>query len=219
MYYNVNFNKNLKRFSEEGFLPSFLKILKFIKTNICGISKVIIFEFDLNNSVPTVSSQINFSIRMATKEDIDLIDEERYDYNLKGKQYSKERLSKGDKCFLALHNGGIIGYVWIMKNDMELSEFNHVPLSKKRVYTYKAFILKEFRGKRIRNAIDVYLFKMFRKAGKRFVICLVDKDNEPSIRCKERLGFKKIGYINQLRFFGLKYDYLKKNDRLYLQNQ
>ena len=101
---------------------------------------------------------------------------------------------------------------------MELSQFNHISLPKDRVYTYKAFVSKKFRGKRIRNAIDIYLNEMFKENGKRFVVSTVAKNNMPSIKTKERSGFKRIGKIIHFRFFGLEYDYIKKEDLSYLQS-
>ena len=44
-------------------------------------------------------------------------------------------------------------YIWIMKDYMELSELNRVPLPKEKVCIYKVFVLNEFRGKRVSGAI------------------------------------------------------------------
>ena len=207
-----------KIIKEDGTVNFLLKFLNFFKKNYCGVSIKNIYQFDLNNSPPNISTKINFNVNEATKEDIDLMDEEDYDYDLKGKTYSKNRLEKGDKCFLTIHNSKIISYVWAMKDHMELSEYKNVPISKNRVYIYKGFVLKEFRGKRIHNLMDIYLFNYFRRQGKEFVICAIYKDNLSSTKAIERIGFKKIGYISLLRFFGIKYDYIGKKHLLYLQN-
>lgn len=207
-----------KIISEEGIFSFFLKVLRYIRKNICGITKAIIFELDLEHPVPKIATKLELSFRMATKKDIDSMDDERYGYDQSAKQYSRDRLAKGDSCVLALFNGKIIGYVWIMKDHIDISKFNYISLSKKRVSTYNAFVLKEFRGKRVRNAMNVYLIDIIRKSGKRFVVCVVDKDNKASIKCVERAGFKRIGCVNQFRFFGLKHDYMKKRDLSHLQN-
>jgi len=207
-----------KIISEEGIFFFFLKIFKYINTNICGISKEIIFEQDLEKSVPKITTELELSFRMASKEDIDFMDEEHYDYDLKGKQYSKDRLLKGDRCILTVYNGKIIGYTWVMKDYMELSQFNHILLSKNRIYVYKGFILKEYRGKRIQMFVHKYLANMLRKEGKRFVVLFIDIKNKSSIKCVERVGFKRIGFKKQFTFFGLKHDYIKNKTLLYLQN-
>ena len=207
-----------KIISEEGIFSLFLKVLRYIRKNICGITKAIIFELDLEKSFPRITSELELSFRMAIKKDIDAMDEEHYGYDLKRKQFSKERLEKGDGCVLALYNGKIVGYVWTMNDHIDISKFNYIPISKNRISIYNVFVLKEFRGKRVWNAFDVYYFDIFRKAKKRFVLCVVDKDNKASIKSRERAGFKRIENVYQFRFFGLKHDYIKKKALLYLQN-
>ena len=186
-----------KIISEEGFFFFLFKVLLYINKNICGILITIIYELDLEKYVPKIVSDLELSFRAATKKDIDAMDEEQYGYDLKGKQFSKERLVKGDRCILVFHNDKIIGYVWVMNHrQMELSQFNLIPLSKNRVYLYKAFILKEFQGMRVANAIDDYISNMFKKPGKRFVVCKTEFDNNPAKKSRERGGFKRIGYTN-----------------------
>jgi RimJ/RimL family protein N-acetyltransferase len=206
-----------KIISEEGIFFFFLKIFKYINTNICGITKEIIFEQDLEKPIPKITTELELSFRMASKEDINLMDEEHYDYDLKGKHYSKDRLAKGDRCILSLDNNRIIGYTWIMKDYMELSQFNHILLSKNRIYVYKAFILKEYRGKRIQMLVHKYLANMLRKEGKRFVVLFINIKNKSSIKCVKRVGFKRIGFKKQFTFFGLRHDYIKNKNLLYLQ--
>ncbi len=64
---------------------------------------------------------------------------------------------------------------------------------------------------------DYFINDMLIKSGKRYIVILIDKDNIASIKNRERAGYKKIGYINQFRFFGLKYDYIDKKLLSYLQ--
>ena len=208
-----------KIISEEGIIVFFSKTLRYIRKNIVGVTKVFIYEFDLNNITFKINSGLDIFIRLATEKDIDLMDYENYNYDENVKKYAKERLEKGDTCILALYNGKLIGYVWIMYDLLEISKFNLISLSKNRGSFYNIFILKELRGKRIANSLDYYINDMLRKSGKRYIVILVDKDNIASIKNRERAGYKKIGYINQFRFFGLKYDYLDKKLLLYLQKQ
>ena len=146
------------------------------------------------------------------------MDEEHYGYNQRTKQYSIDRLSKGDRCILAINNSKIIGYLWVMKDQFELAPFKFITLPKKRVYSYKGYVIKKYRGKRIFWATHVYLFNMLRKEGKRFIVGAIDINNKPALKLKEIENWKIIGKLIHVRFFGLKYDYIKKNGLLYLQN-
>jgi hypothetical protein len=202
--------KNIKKFIIEK--------IKFFLTNIFFVNKLIIFELDLNNKKKIISSPINLSFRICTKEDIKFMDNDLYDYDEKAKKYSKKRLDKGDRCILAINNDRIIGYVWIMKNQMELSAYNHIPISTKRIYIYKGVILKEFRGKRVLNSIDNYIIDLLIQEGKKYIVTTISINNKPSIKARERLEFKRIGKIIQIRFLGIKYDYIPGKEFNYLQN-
>jgi hypothetical protein len=211
--------KILKIISEEEFFSFLLKVIRYINKYICGIVITPIYETNLEKSVPNIVSDLNLSFRKATKKDIDSMDAEHYDYDLKEKQFFKEQLAKGSICILAIQNGKIIGYEWVMNNNqMELSEFNIITMSKKRVYGFKGFTIKECRGKRVQNALNIYLLNMLKKAGIKFFVATIDINNKPMIKSIERAGYKRIGYIIKFRFLGLKYDYIKKKDLLYLQN-
>jgi len=214
------FQKISKIISEEGIFFFFLKVLKYINTNICSISKGILFELDLEKSYPKVAMELELSFRLASKKDIDSMDEEHYDYDEDSKQYAKDRLAKGDRCILALHNGRIIGYLWVMKDHLELALYKLLLLPKNKAYTYKGFVLKEYRGKRIHAAMYACIVDMLKKEGKRFVISAVDINNKPALKTKlkNRADYKTIGTLIHIKFFGLKHDYIKKKDLLYIQS-
>jgi len=206
--------------SDEGIFILSKKILKYLKSKMFQISKELIFELDLEKCVPRADSKIELSLRWGSKEDIDSMNEENYGYDQHGKNYSKERLDKGDKFLLALHNGKIVGYIWAMKDKMELSEFNHISLPFNRVYTYNTFVLKEYRGKRVQGAMYTYLINTLRRDGKRFAVDLTNTNNKSALEIKNKYRgeFKIIGRVIQIRFLGLKYDYINKKDLKYLQS-
>jgi len=191
--------------------------INFLLINTFFINKLIIFELDIENPKKIIPSPVNLSFKICKKNDIDSMDNDLYDYNEKGRRYSKNQFDKGDRCILALNNDRIIGYVWIMKNLMELSIYNHIPISTKRSYIYKGFVLEEFRGKRVLNAIDKYVIDLLKEEGKKFIVTTVSIYNKSSLRARERLGFKRVGEIIQIRFLGIKYDYIPEKELKYLQ--
>jgi len=217
MYKNYK-QKVLKIIADEGLLSFFKKISKFIVYKIIFIQNFIIFELNLENFVNKIETQIELDLKIATEKDIDSIIEEYYNYDEFGRQYLKNQQQKGDKCVIAIKNGKIIGYVWIMKGHMELSPFNHIQISNNKTYIYNGFVLKSYRGKRVLNAIDLYIINMLIKDNKKFIITTVATNNKPPIKARERIGFKRIGKITQFRIFGLRYDHISKKDLIYLQN-
>ena len=67
--------------------------------------------------------------------------------------------------------------------------------------------------------MDSLISDTVRKAGKQYIVTIIDEDNKASAKTRERAGYKKIGHVNQFRFFGLKYDFIDKKLLSYLQKQ
>lgn len=214
------FQKISEIISEEDFFSFFLKVLRYIKNNIFGISKGIIFELDLEKVYPKVATGLELSFRLASEKDIGSMDKKRYDYDEQSKEYAKNRLAKGDSCILALHNGKIIGYLWVMRDHMELATDKLLLLPKNKAYTYKGFVLNEYRGKRIHAAMYARVVDMLKKEGKRFVFSAVDTKNKPALKTKlkNRADYEIIGTLVHIKFFGLKFDYIKKKDLPHILN-
>jgi hypothetical protein len=161
-----------KKIAKEGLWSCVVQVLKHINTNICGVHRALIFELDIKNTeVPNVAT-VELSFQHASKQDIDALDEEQFPYDAKGKQYAYMRLERGDTCVLALHKGIIVGYLWMMKDEMELSEFHYLPLSSKRMYLYNAFVLPDYRRRGVCQAMDIYFYEMGKKVGKQCVVLI-----------------------------------------------
>ena len=212
-----NIKKSLKIISDEGIFSFFIKLFKLVLSKIFTITRLIIFELYIEDFENTISPAIELSYRIATEEDIESMDEEKYNYDKKGKQFSRDRLKKGDICVLAIYKDRIAGYVWIMYKQMELSQGNYITLSDEKVYFYKGWVVKDMRGKRIHNKLDAYRLDIVKRNKKKIIITVMPANNNPVIKARKRLGFKAVGNIYQIRFFGIKYDYISKNNLQYLQ--
>ena len=203
--------KGRKILAEEGITQLFKKSLRFISINIFFTDTLIIKEIDLKNSNRKPIQSIDLDFKIASSEDLDLMDEKRHNMSPERKNYLKDRLKAGDKCILALNNGEIVGYSWAMKDAMELSQFNLIPLPKNKVFLYNAYVVDDFRGKRVNNALNRYFCdNILLKEGKTKMIATISKDNNPSLKSANRSDSKKVGEIVQIRFLGLKYDYISK---------
>ena len=173
---------------------------------------MLIFELKLEAESLKIVSKIPITTRFATAEDLDSINSENYGFYSGDKKYIQERMKHGDKCLLSIWENEIVGYGCIMKDKMELSQYTHIPLPEKKVYTYKGYVAKEFRGKRVIGVNDMEKIKYFRKEKKEYWLTCIDKKNTASIKARERLSFRKIGKIVQIVFFGFHYDYISKKD-------
>lgn len=210
-------NKAFKIISNEGILSFFIKLFRYVSTKLFKIVHLLIFELNIENFENIVSLETGLSYRLANEEDIESMDKEKYDYDRKGGKFSLDRLKKGDICALAIYKDEVVGYGWMMDKCMELSQDNYITLSDERVYFYKGWVIKDMRGKKIYNGIDNYLFNIAKGINKNVIVSVIAENNEASIKARKRLGFKVVGDIFQIRVFGMKYDYISKNNLQYLQ--
>ncbi len=212
-----NYLKIKKVISEEGIFTFFRKALKYISRKILKIEVMLVFELKLDGEPLKIVSKIPITTRFANKEDIDSINSEDYGFYRGDKRYLEERMKHGDKCLLSIWENKIVGYGWIMKDEMELSQYTHIPLPEKKVYTYKGYVLKEFRGKRVIGINDMEKIRYFIKEKKEYWLTSIERKNTASIKARKRLGFREIGKIIQIDFLGFHYDYISRNELNLLQ--
>ena len=172
---------------------------------------------DLENFKKTFESSFELSFRFALENDLDTMSNESYGYDQKNLKKFKGRLKEGDKCLLSVYKDTIIGYIWIMKGQMELTFSRNIFLPEHRIYIYNGLVLKQFRGKKVLNAMDCFLIDQFKSEHKKILVTTVEAGNESSIIARKRIGFKEVGSIIIFSFVGFDYGYISKQNLLYLQ--
>jgi len=195
------------------------KLIKYILSFLFQVNKIIIFEIDLTKQVEITGREGVVSFKLATRNDILSMNKKNYNYDEKGKRYSMERMSKGDRCVLAVIDNQIIGYVWIMKGKMEKTQYKHMPISQDRCYIYKGFVRTEYRGRRVLNGIDQFIFSLLRKENCLAVITTVSKNNTSSVKARDRIGFERIGFYYHIVLLGRVFAYLPHEYKSYLQQK
>ena len=189
---------------KEGNLTLLKKITIAILSKLFWIEKIILYELDLEKNLNIALPTIDVDFRLATRKDIENLDNEEYGFEPIDKKYSLKRLEKGDKCVLAIHNKEIIGYISTMYGEMELSRVKHISLPNNKLYSYNGFVKKEFRGNRIHSGMFYHINDLGRKNGKKYGISAVFSRNKPAIKAKTRQKdiFRVIGKIKQITIFG-----------------
>jgi predicted GNAT family acetyltransferase len=204
---------------DEGLISFFRWIIRWAFSNVLSLKSLIIFELDLNGSIPEIIPKINLTFRFATREDIVSLDAVKYDYDTDGIHYCLGRMEKGDKCLLALHKGKIIGYLWLMNGEMELSMAKIMRLPENKSYIYKVFVLDEFRGKRVYAGMHQKIMADLKKAGKKWLITTGERNNLSAIKATQRMGFREKGNLIRILCLGFSFNYISKRDLLYLRRQ
>jgi GNAT superfamily N-acetyltransferase len=106
-----------------------------------------------------------------------------------------------DVCFAALLRNQLLSYGWYALSSAEPEHTAGVCLSYPRsvAYAYKAFTRPEFRGRGLHAAIIGKSLQRLRMRGLRHVVSLTPITNWPCLRSCERMGYRPIGYLVQLR--------------------
>jgi GNAT superfamily N-acetyltransferase len=188
--------------SKQGILHRAKKFIRIAFVNMFYLDRKIIFEVDLKNETAPKQSIIPIKFQWGTKEDILAMDKKTYRYNEKGKKYSIERMKKGDKILLAIHNSRVIGYQAFMSGAMELTPARHLKLPPLTIYFYKGFVVREARNKGVMDNMLGFIIKVLKQEHYDKGIGVVLMQNKPMLKVMNNLGFKPLGTILLFRFFG-----------------
>lgn len=190
--------------------------LRAIQARAFSVHRLALLDLDITKPINHVTPTIDITYRIATVADLDSMGED-LGYDQKGRRFSRHRLTRGDRCVLAIHDNRIAGYIWIMEGEMELSQYKRIALPQSKMYIYKGFVSNEFRGKRVLNGIDTYIICLALAEGRRAIITTVDVNNRSSLVARERLCFKRVGEIVNRRVFGVEFDHIGKTELMRLQ--
>ncbi len=108
------------------------------------------------------------------------------------------RLETGSLCFAARHAGRIASVTWIATGRAQLST-GELILQDGEVFLYDSFTDAALRGHHIQMTVLAALLDHARAAGHRRAIVMIEPVNRPSIRSRERSGFRRTGTMHFLR--------------------
>lgn len=210
-------SRSIELIRKDGLVAFAKKVFEVLKSMVFQYKLELIFELKLEDFVP-ISSKIELVHRKATWDDIEaLLAAGDYSIDYDDTEYIKERLSKGGETYLAVHNGKIAGYNWIMKGEMELSPRKLMKISPDRCYLYNGFVRDEYRGQRVINSVHTFIVKDLMEHNFKGLITTINSKNESSLKTGERTGFRKVGSIHQFKVLGFGFNFIPQKDRAFLQ--
>ncbi len=205
---------------DKNYLITIVRYLPaYISSMVFRLQRQLVFELDITSPLVKVKPLIELSYRMANSDDIASMDEKKTNFIPERKRFFIDRLQQGDQCLLAFHKETLAGYLWLMKGAMELSRSVHLSLPDHRAYVYNGYVINEYRGKRVINALRSQWIDMLRAEGKTRLVATVYHDNASSIQTIIRSGYEKIGTIWQTRVMLLNFPFLPRKERRYLQSE
>lgn len=121
------------------------------------------------------------------------------------RQSFEKRIAKPNRdCYIAVYEGNLVGYAWIIYKVFDVGELNYAyPLKEDEFFIYDCFVSTEYRGRGIYpSVLRSILLEYSREGGYRRACIGVSRGNEGSRRGVLKAGFKEYNRIQYLRWFG-----------------
>jgi hypothetical protein len=162
-----------------------------------GYRRMLLLERSLTPPVSEVTPRLPVRVEVLKESEVDDYLAFRPDTP---RESVTERLTLGDQCFVARHQGRIVASCWTATRPV-WSEFLdcEIGLAVGEAYLFDRFTLPDFRGLRIGNAVRMYQLRSLQKAGYRRTISAIMPENEPALRDVARGGAKPFGLIGRLK--------------------
>lgn len=120
------------------------------------------------------------------------------------KPYKKEILTKrikdGSGCLLVKKEDKVIGYTWFNLSRCSTIFYNQ-NLNENEAYLYDAYVLMDFRGKKIAPFVRYQCYKELHKLNKTVLYSISDLLNNQSIRFKQKLNAKFLFLMVYINLF------------------
>jgi ribosomal protein S18 acetylase RimI-like enzyme len=123
--------------------------------------------------------------------------------------------ARGDFCVGALDGGRLVAYVWLSYTSAPHTGGVWVGYAAAGRYSYKSFVLPEYRGRRIVQSLYVAADELRLRRGRNYVVYMVDTDNVASQAAARRSGSRLVGYAGFLSLAGLFIGFSSKGAKSY----
>jgi len=202
----MNYMVYLRRLRQKIKYSSILRVLHdgLVKIGI-EITLFYLVEEGLHHrTIPFDNNEFaDYSIEYLKENDLDAL------CSIPEKLYKKEflinRMKNGSSCLVVKKDGQLIGYTWF-----NFSECNSIlykfPLKDNEAYLFDAYVLMDYRGKKIAPYIRYQCYKELKKLNKTTLYSISDLLNKQSINFKKKLNAKFLSlglYVclfNKLKF-------------------
>lgn len=177
-----------------GYLFSYHKFIfqeiDFSKALPCELDKN--YKFEKFNKIDTKQMEVSLQ-EMEIKREFDI-------------PVLLERLEKGHLLYVAKKSSNIIGYSWIATNLYKPPYFSiDIPLNDDELYSYNAYVHRNFRGRNLINQIKAFAFNDLYKKGYKRSFSGFFSWNKASERAHIKLGSSSNGTIRYGYFFTFRY--------------
>ena len=111
---------------------------------------------------------------------------------------ARAAFARGDLCVGAMHGGKLVGYQWLGFGPTPHVDGVWVRLDRRARYSYKKFVLPQYRGQRIAGMMSRRADVLCLLRGRDCSVSFIDIHNRASWRSSARLGSRTVGYAGYL---------------------
>ena len=153
---------------------------------ICTDVELGLYDFIYPGEIPVNEARIEATYEILTPESPHrpLIDE------VQGERMVERRFDRGEICFVAIHEGSVVSYIWGSRGKVGVEEISMaVKTAPGEIYLYDAFTLEPWRGKNLYPSVLQRAIEYGRDLNLDRSTIFVEAKNTPSIRGVTKAGF------------------------------
>lgn len=123
----------------------------------------------------------------------------------------KRQAAMGRIFFVARHNADIIAATTVETGRATTIDCT-IPLREEEACTAKDFTVPEYRGNAVSPALRSFISKWLASAGFRRLVTFVNVKNTSSLKSVGKTGYRSVGTVGCIEFFGLHWSYCLARD-------
>jgi GNAT superfamily N-acetyltransferase len=163
----------------------------------CGYRRLLLVERPLDQPIADYTPRLPVNVAMLAQSEVD-------DYLVFRPRNTRreiaERLRSGQLCFVARHEGRIVGASWACFQPAWIPFLGcSIDVTSDEAHIYDKFMLPTYRGYGIANAVRTHQLKHLQRAGYRRATGAVLPENVSSLRDDTRGGFRAYGVLARIK--------------------
>jgi ribosomal protein S18 acetylase RimI-like enzyme len=196
--------RNERNLQMSGFKMSLRRSIGKFLSSIFATNSAIWFEKDLTEKLAEYQPKIPVEIDMnSTSQTIEWLKKQNERWVVHPQEIATAL--KYNHCWPSARiNGEIIGCIKIGFGNVFIVDYNKVvEFPDRMAFIYDTYVLEDMRGKGVAKYLITRAIKFIKTKGYTKVGCHIPPWNKVSIGAYEEMGFKKVNYIRNFRFFGV----------------
>jgi RimJ/RimL family protein N-acetyltransferase len=123
----------------------------------------------------------------------------------------ERRLARGDRCFVAWHEGRIVSARWLAADRAWIEYLGRdLDLLPGETYLYETYTAPEYRGLSISAAAGTRLAHLLAAEGLRRIVGGIVPENGPALRTAAKTGYREAGRTGYVRFGPWRHDFTRR---------